>query len=99
MTRIWIEFDQLDTLKEQLTEIQYRFLINFRLRLFAIIGVNAERGKNDKEILDAIREFAIHGTDEKHFPTAMPMDEGDREECASWANYIINALKEKGDVR
>jgi len=103
MTRIWIEFDQLDALKDRLAQMVWWQIHAFRQDILIKIGYNRDK-MNDTELLNMIREECLksYNPDKKITMGIKSLHEATEEEkkaCDSWAEQIIGILKDKGDVR
>ena len=107
MTRIWLEFDQLEALKERLASHVWWELYWFRQEILIKIGFGKGDKKTDSEIVDMIRDECLMSFDEDKFnrgmtPAFKSFDQASEDEkkgCYTWADEIIKILKEKGDVR
>src|SRR5688572_14651200 len=99
MTRIWIEFDDLDALKEKLMVIEDFQLTAYRQELLATIGFYRDKG--DAAIVEAIRKDCLKSFDQDNllkpigrgsiWRPFINADEDDRKQAESWANQVIEA--------
>ena len=107
MTRIWLEFDQLDALRDKLAHEVWWQLYWFRQDILIKIGFGRGDKLTDAQILDKIRDECLKSYDMDKMKRAITppfrqwedATEEEHRACYSWADSFIKILKDKGDVR